>query len=204
MAFTVTRSYDHFEDARSVIIELKGVGIAEEDISVIAHDEHRDVMQEADDVIGSTESSAGTGASIGGAVGGGAGLLTGLGLMAIPGVGPLVAAGWLATTAAGVIAGALAGAATGGVVDALTSSGVQMDDAETYAETVRRGGILVSVRGDDEDQSTITTIMDRHNPVNVQSRRSEWESQGWTGYNSNQPPYNPSEVRAEQERYRQV
>src|SRR5271169_6957019 len=66
---------------------------------------------------------AGKGAGIGAAVGGIGGLLTGLGLLAIPGVGPVVAAGWLVATAAG----AAAGAATGGLVGVLTEAGISKE-----------------------------------------------------------------------------
>ena len=83
---------------------------------------------------------AGKGAGIGAAVGGVGGLLTGLGLMAIPGVGPVVAAGWLAATAAGAVTGAAVGGAAGGIIGGLTDAGVSEDDAHVYAEGVRRGG----------------------------------------------------------------
>ena len=68
------------------------------------------------------------------------GLLTGLGLMAIPGVGPVVAAGWLVAT----LAGAAAGGVTGGAVGALTEAGISKDEADVYAEGLRRGGAVVS------------------------------------------------------------
>ena len=86
--------------------------------------------------------AAGTGAAIGAAAGGAAGLLTGLGLMAIPGVGPVVAAGWLVAT----LAGAAAGGVTGGAVGALTEAGISKDEADVYAEGLRRGGAVVSAR----------------------------------------------------------
>jgi hypothetical protein len=66
------------------------------------------------------------------AVGGAVGLLAGLGLLAIPGIGPVVAAGWLVSTAAG----AAAGGATGGLIGALTQAGVSEEDAHVYAEGV--------------------------------------------------------------------
>ena len=78
-----------------------------------------------------TKSEAGPGAGIGAIVGGGVGLLTGLGLLAIPGVGPLVAAGWLATT----LAGAATGAAAGGIVGALVKFGVPHEEAEVSEES---------------------------------------------------------------------
>src|SRR5439155_20856442 len=86
--------------------------------------------------------AAGTGASIGTVVGGGAGLLAGLGMLEIPGIGPVVAAGWLVSTAAG----AAAGAAAGGLIGSLTGAGVSKEHAHIYAEGVRRGGSLVTAR----------------------------------------------------------
>jgi hypothetical protein len=81
---------------------------------------------------------AGKGAGIGAAVGGVGGLLTGLGLLAIPGVRPVVAAGWLVATAAGAATGAVVGGAAGGLVGSLTGAGVPERDAQFYAEGVRR------------------------------------------------------------------
>ena len=89
------------------------------------------------------------GAGIGAAVGGIGGLLAGLGLIAIPGIGPVVAAGWLAATAAGAAGGALVGAAAGGLVGALTQAGVPENDAHVYAEGIRRGGTLVTAKVDE-------------------------------------------------------
>ena len=85
-------------------------------------------------------------------MGGTAGLPAGLGLLAIPGLGPVVAAGWLAATAVG----AAAGAATGGIVGALTEAGVSEEEAHSYAEGVRRGGTLVSARvADSGERSSV-------------------------------------------------
>jgi hypothetical protein len=67
-------------------------------------------------------------------------LLAGLGLLAIPGLGPVVAAGWLASTALG----AVAGGAAGGLIGALTAAGVSQEDAHVSAEGIRRGGTLVT------------------------------------------------------------
>ena len=108
-------------------------------------------------------------------VGGGAGLLAGLGLLAIPGLGPVVAAGWLAATAVG----AAAGAATGGLVGALVGAGVSHGEAEVYSESVRRGGTLVSVRVPDEDASRIQAILDRFKPIDPAVRGAEYRKAGW-------------------------
>jgi hypothetical protein len=77
-----------------------------------------------------------------------------------PGLGPIVAAGWLAATAVG----ALTGAATGGIVGALVGAGVSEKDAHVYSESVRRGGTLVSVRTKDADAARVQAILDRYKP----------------------------------------
>jgi hypothetical protein len=71
-----------------------------------------------------------------------AALATALGVIAIPGIGPLVAAGVLATTLAGAVGGTL----VGGLVGALADHGVSEEDAHVYSEGVRRGDTLVTVR----------------------------------------------------------
>ena len=67
-------------------------------------------------------------------------------MLAVPGIGPVVGLGWLAATAVGAVTGAAVGAATGGLIGSLTEAGVSEQDAHVYAEGVRRGGTLLSVR----------------------------------------------------------
>jgi hypothetical protein len=208
MRRTITRTYDNYSDARAAITDLKAAGIPEERISVLAHDgQHSDEMLPDDETLPDDEmlpaggSSTGTGATVGATLGGGAGLLTGLGLMAIPGVGPLVAAGWLATMAAGAVSGAMAGAAAGGIVGALTDNGVDKKEAETYAEALRRGSTLVSVRVDEGSDAQVQSIMDRHNPTDLTSRRAKWEEDGWMGYDPAAKPYAADERRTEMDRW---
>src|ERR1700730_2327927 len=89
------------------------------------------------------------GAAVGGTIGTGLGVLAALGMLAIPGLGPVVGAGWLAAMATG----ALAGAAAGGIIGALTKAGVSEHDAPVYAEGIRRGGAVVSVRVPETDRT---------------------------------------------------
>jgi uncharacterized protein (TIGR02271 family) len=106
-----------------------------------------------------------------------AGLLAGLGLLAIPGIGPVVAAGWLASTAAV----AAAGGATGGLIGALTQSGIGEPEARHYAEGVRRGGTLVTVRVRDTDRMQVEAIMDRHNPIDTKGTATADRTGDWQG-----------------------
>src|SRR5208337_657093 len=73
----------------------------------------------------------------------------------------VVAAGWLVATAAGAATGAVVGAAAGGLVGSLTGAGVPERDAQFYAEGVRRGGTLVTVRVDDARASTARELVQR-------------------------------------------
>lgn len=165
----VTHLYDSYDHATAVVRELEAAGIPSADISIIARH-----GEEADD----EASGAATGATIGTGLGAGVGLLTGLGVMAIPGVGPVVAAGWLAATAVGAVAGLTAG----GIIGALTDLGVSDYDANVYAEGVRRGGALVSVRTSSVPRSTIVTIMSKYDPVDPAQRAADYRKDGWTRF----------------------
>jgi len=99
------------------------------------------------------------------------GLLAGIGSLAIPGVGPVVAAGWLVAT----LAGAGLGAVGGGLVGALTGAGISHEEAETYNEGVKRGGSLVTVQVEyGGNAGRIHDIMARRSPVNWQERRTAY------------------------------
>src|SRR6185437_6365510 len=127
---TISRLYDTYDTAADAVAELERAGIPGRDISIIANNSDnwydRDGEPRRDDRSG----NAGTGAGIGAALGGVAGLLAGLGMLAIPGLGPVVAAGWLVS--AGAVA--LAGGVAGGVIGALTTAGVSEEEAHVYAE----------------------------------------------------------------------
>ena len=133
-------------EAERGVDELLKNGFRNEDISVLmsenmgtkdfAHEKHTKAPEGA-------TAGAGTGAVIGGTLG----LLAGIGALAIPGVGPFIAAG--------PIMGALAGAGTGGVVGgligALVGMGIPEYEAKRYEGLIKEGGILVSVHCDNSD-----------------------------------------------------
>lgn len=174
MTRTITRSYDNHETARAVVEQLEAAGISSSNVSIVGRD-------------GDGETNAAEGAGIGAGVGGAAGLLAGLGLLAIPGIGPVVAAGWLASTAAG----AVAGAAAGGLVGSFVKEGYDREEAEYYAETVRRGGSVVSVRAEPEQEATVEAILDGATPIDRTSREAEYRAGGWDRFDENAGPYRP-------------
>jgi uncharacterized membrane protein len=160
MMVTLSRLFPDAAAARTVVDELKAAGLPEDDIGVIAPSrsipmENAD-LENTGDVIDRDRNGrddrgqmVNRSAGIGAALGGAAGLLAGLGAFALPGIGTVIAAGWLASALAGVVAGG----AAGGVVGALIEAGVSENDAAGYAEGVRRGGTLVTIRvmGQDRD-----------------------------------------------------
>jgi hypothetical protein len=88
-----------------------------------------------------------TGAGAGVVVGGTLGLLVGIGALAIPGLGPFIAAGPIMAT----LAGAGGGGVVGGIIGALVGMGIPEYEAKRYEGMVREGGVLISVHCDDSD-----------------------------------------------------
>ena len=210
MTKTISHLYNDYPSARAAANELEAAGIKGGDISIVASNadgwykndnddvKHVDIKHDKDrDGVDDRAEGARTGAGIGGVAAGAAGLAAGLGLLAIPGVGPIVAAGWAASTLAGVVAGGI----TGGVIGALVESGVSKDDADVYAEAIRRGGALVVARVSNDDASRCQAILDRSG-VNVTNRATAYRAGGWAGFDPAAPPYTPDQVRKDRELYR--
>jgi len=142
-------------------------------------------------------SRAGTGAVTGGAVGGAAGLAASLLGLAIPGIGPIIAAGPIVATLTGVGVGAVAG----GLIGGLTDMGVSGRDAEYYAEAVRRGGALVTVRADATRAERAAGIMRAHGAIDIERRAGQWRERGWTGFNEKAQPYTSEDVDRDRDLY---
>jgi hypothetical protein len=207
MSKTVTRLFDSHTEALAATRELEASGVSHDHISLIANNAERwhdddDKGERSHDDDNDTAEGAAKGATTGGLLGGGAGLLAGLGMLAIPGLGPVVAAGWLASTAAGAVAGALAGGATGGILGALKDAGENDDDAHVYAEGVRRGGSIVSVRADDAQAAQVEAILDRHRGVHARDRGEKYRESGWSRFDADAPSYTTDEIARERQLYR--
>jgi len=201
MTVTISRLYDNYSNAQQAVQRLEAAGVPHSDISIVANNSDswfstdKRVDRDRDGVDDRAE-GAGKGAGVGAGLGGTAGLLAGLGLLAIPGLGPVVAAGWLAATAVG----AAAGAATGGVVGALTEAGVSREDADSYAEGVRRGGTLVSARVAEANRSRLDAVLDESS-VNLRDRSAAWQKTGWKSFDPASKPYGAEDVRKERRLY---
>jgi hypothetical protein len=159
MTQTVTALYDTYDHAVAATHALAEAGIPVSDISIISS--NADNRHERTHHTTPAVEDARKGAGLGAVVGGVGGLLTGLGLMTIPGVGPVAAAGWLVASAAGAAGGAAVGGAAGGLVGTLKSAGVPERDANIYAEGVSRGGTLVAARVADAQAPSAREILQR-------------------------------------------
>ena len=141
--------------AENIVHRLSEAGIATSDVSVLFPDTtgSRDFAHEHN-----TKAPEGTaiGVSAGGLAGGVLGLLAGIGVLAIPGVGPLIAAGPIMAA----LSGAAVGATIGGIAGALIGMGIPEFEAKQYEAKIKAGNILISVhtRGGD-DVSRVKDIM---------------------------------------------
>lgn len=191
---TVTALFDDYQDAARAVRALEAAGFGSDQVSLVVSTLANTVDTDTDDDTMTAEGT-GAGAGIGAAVGGAGGLLAGLGALAIPGLGPVVAAGWLISVAVGAVAGAAVGGATGGLVGSMTHSGVHEHDAEIYAEGIRRGGTVVSARVEEADAGRVDDIFAQANRVDIADRRRLYESEGWERFDPEAQPFTEEPLR---------
>ncbi|AVA24991.1 general stress protein [Rhizobium sp. NXC24] len=188
---TVAGLFDHHDDAKRAVEQLEDAGISSDNISIVSRTvEGRKVEEQGN----RAAEGAGTGAGIGAMAGGAGGLLAGLGMLAIPGVGPVVAAGWLVAALAGAAGGAVVGGAAGGIVGALIKSGVPEEDANVYAESIRRGASLVVARVEGDEIAIANRILERLPRVSLSERRALYAGQGWQRFDDTLDPYVDADV----------
>jgi len=141
--FGIYRDRSHAEQA---VDALRGAGFRNSDVSVLLPD-NVGTKDFAHDKNTKAPEGTTTGATSGGLVGGALGWLAGIGALAIPGVGPFIAAGPIM----GALAGVGVGGAVGGLIGALVGMGIPEYEAKRYEGRVRDGGVLLSVHADDSD-----------------------------------------------------
>ena len=151
--------------AENVVQRLQGEGVSTSDISAIFPDKHggKDFAHEHN-----TKAPEGAVAGVagGGLLGGTLGLLAGIGALAIPGLGPFIAAGPLMAA----LSGAAAGAAVGGVTGALIGLGIPEIEAKKYEGKLRGGNILLAVHVDNSDEeSRVREVMRREGAHDISS-----------------------------------
>jgi hypothetical protein len=203
MPRTIVAMYDTLDAAQRTVLDLVNTGFDRRNISLVANDAAGDYGKHL--AAGGSEDhvSPAEGTAFGAAAGALTGVLVSLGALAIPGIGPVIAAGPLVAGLTGAVTGALAGGATGGIIGALLSQGVEEEDAQYYAEGIRRGGTLVVARADDEWISRVEEIMNRYSPIDVERRADQWRITGWQRFDHADKPYSSEDLARERQSYRE-
>ncbi len=145
--------FENEREATAAIENLQQQGFAAEEISVLSRD-RRDREAIQDETGSKAPEGVAVGATTGGVLGGIAGLLAGLGALAIPGIGPVVAAGPIAAALTGLAAGAGAGGLAGGLI----GLGIPEDEAKAYESYLDEGKILVLVDEDNRSRNVYDTF----------------------------------------------
>src|ERR1700761_6967833 len=135
--------------AEAGVDRLLASGFSNDDISVLLPDSNSSREFAHDKNTKAPEGTA-TGVTAGGAIGGTLGLLAGIGALAIPGVGPFIAAGPIM----GALAGLGVGGAVGGLIGALVGLGIPEYEAKRYEGRIKDGGVLLSVHCDTSEEIT--------------------------------------------------
>ncbi|QNA86304.1 hypothetical protein G4G27_21730 [Sphingomonas sp. So64.6b] len=166
---TLSAMFDSQAEAERAVADLRDAGVGNSALSVIARNEGTTTARDGDGVVTDEHhENLVRGILGGGALGAGLGVLA----LAIPGVGPLVAAGAIAASAVpGAMAiGAAAGAAAGTLNETLKAHGVSDEDASYYGDHLTSGGVLVTVTGA-ADSSRVRQILRQNGGHNVNSPR---------------------------------
>jgi hypothetical protein len=152
-----------------IVDDLKTNGFSDNDVSVLLSDRQgtRDFALEKNT---KAPEGAATGVATGGLLGGALGWLAGIGAIAIPGIGPIIAAGPIVAA----LSGAALGAAAGGLTGALIGMGIPEYEAKRYEGKIRSGGILISVHADDADETRrAKDIFEHHHAEDIASAGEE-------------------------------
>jgi len=169
---TIIGLFDSVSEAEKAARDLMSTGFSHEDVGLIASDATGEWSRYKVSTLegaGPSSKALGTKMGAGTALGGLGGLV--ISELAIPGIG------WVA--AAGTLLGAGLGAIAGGLASVIDTLGVPEDRSGRYAEAMRRGGTLVSVRVTEDRANEVAEIMQRHQAVDIDKRAAEWRAAGW-------------------------
>lgn len=165
---TVIGVFRDISSAENAVKALRNKGFRDNEISILAKDDHKKGSSQDMDM--ETGSDFGTdtiadGTTWGGALGGVAGLLAGVGALAIPGIGPIVAAGPLA--------GVLSGAVTGGVAGGLIDLGIPEERGKRYEADLKQGGVLAVIETSEDKVHDASSILRQNGAKDVEAHGGE-------------------------------
>ncbi|MFW6238690.1 MAG: general stress protein [Halanaerobiales bacterium] len=161
---TVIGVFDNQSQAEKAVNKIREAGITEDKISIVAK---RDNIEGADEQQNQgndatlTDQNLSGGTTTGGVLGGLAGILGGAGALAIPGVGPILAAG--------PIAAGLTGAVAGGIAGGLIDMGIPEERGQHYEQQVKQGKILATVEAEQNKIEDVTNFMRKNGASDVES-----------------------------------
>lgn len=167
----VSAIFDSHAEAERAVSDLRSLGLSDNDLSVIAHHKGTTTATSGDgEVTDEDHTNVLRGILGGGALGAGLGVAA----LAIPGVGPLVAAGAIASAAVpGAIGvGAVIGAIGGTLNETLTKHGVSEEDATYYNDRIKDGGVVVTVEDIGVDEDRIREVLTRNGGHNAGNARA--------------------------------
>ncbi len=159
MSKTVIGAFSSRDQAEKAVAELRAKGF-EKEISILAKDDRSYTGTDHNSVMSGGDSMT-DGATTGGVIGGIAGLAIGAGALAIPGLGPIIAAG--------PITGMLSGAATGGIAGGLVDWGIPKDRSKFYEEKVKEGNLVATVKTSDDKVDSAAEILRRNGAHDVET-----------------------------------
>jgi hypothetical protein len=181
---TVVGVFGSLAQAEETARDLENLGIPNANISIVAGNDanrHQEYLEKAK----RASTSAGAAAVSGASTGGGFGLIAGLIVLAIPGVGPIIAGGALAT----LLTGLGIGAASGGLIAAFREMGISHEEAPVYEEAVRRGAVMLAAQVNDSMERDAVGIMERHGARHLRDEIDTWKDAGWRGPRADPHPY---------------
>jgi len=185
---TVAAVFPTLAEAENVARGLGNLGVPSQAIHIAAGNDssrHDEYIRKAN----AEETRSASAASVGASIGASAGFVAGLVMLAIPGVGPVIAGGVILT----LLTGVGIGAAGGGLIGAFANMGISHDEAHLYEEAVRRGKVFVGVQVSEEMELEAIQVMARHGGRDINDEADAWRASGW------QHPYpNDSTITASQ------
>jgi uncharacterized membrane protein len=158
MSVTVVGVFDRVDFAEKAAREIKERGLRTDDISILAKNSDEN---EVGDGGGMVNDNISNGAVTGGVIGGLAGLLIGAGMVAIPGLGIIAAAG--------PITGLIGGAATGGIVGGLVDMGIPEKEGKRYESDVKSGKIVFTMRTEEDKVDSVSGILKANGAERVET-----------------------------------
>ncbi len=200
MTKTIVALYDHRSDAETASRDLQAAGFETSAVEILSHSDLTSGGWSGSDTTGLGTT---TGDSSVGAASGMARTDLSTGYVASPNTipGSSMDTGMGTGTGMGAGMGSTTGTTGSGILTRLSGWGIPNQDAQVYAEGVRRGGSLLKLRLDEEDVDRAMEVLERGNVVDVEERSTAYRNSGWTGFDESADYYDDSSADEERLRY---